>query len=228
MNLRPTLLLTTLIGLCLAAPGEGLAPRGTIHADVPEKPNAAQHWLIYAHGHIVEMQGREAESPEFGRYEYDAILKALAERGFEVVSEVRKPGSGPSFAARLAQQVGKLRAAGVPAEHITVVGASRGGFYTLSAAAELQQPGLSFVALAACGDATVALAPRLRGRVLSIYDAADKLAPSCAATFAVAKQLQASREIVVTLGRGHGLLYRPYAEWLEPTAAWALGTGEQR
>lgn len=202
---------------------EERATDGHIYKDVPASPDPARRWLFYVHGRILELQGREAVSPEFGRYEYDAILKAFAARGFEVVSEVRTAEGGAAFPARLAGQVGRLRQAGVPAERITVVGASKGGFLALAAAAELQHPGLSFVVLAGCGAESVALAPRLRGRVLSIYDTADRFSPSCRATFEAAPLLTAGREVVLKLGHDHGLLYRPYPEWLEPAMRWARG-----
>ena len=202
---------------------EERAPAGRVHGDVPASPDPSRRWLFYVHGRILEQQGREAESPDFGRYEYDAILKAFAERGFEVVSEVRTEQGSEGFPARLAGQVRRLRKAGVPAERITVVGASKGGFLALAAAAELQHPGLSFVVLAGCGDATVEMGPRLRGRVLSIYDQPDRFTPSCLATFQAAPLLTTARELTLTLGHDHGLLYRPYPEWLEPAARWARG-----
>jgi glyoxylase-like metal-dependent hydrolase (beta-lactamase superfamily II) len=202
---------------------EARAPRGAIHADVPEKPDRARRYVIYAHGRILEQQGRRATSPDFGRYEYDAILAALAERGFEVISEVRTPQNSETFGARLAAQVRRLREAGVPAERITLVGASRGGLLVQAAAAEVQHPGLTLVVLAGCGPDSVALAPRLRGRMLSVYDSADRFTAACRATFDAARDLTASREIVVHKGLDHGLLYRPYADWLDPASAWIRG-----
>lgn len=202
---------------------EERATDGHVHADVPAVPDKSRRWLFYVHGRILELQGRDATSPDFGRYEFDAILKAFAGRGFEVISEVRTEQGSAGFPARLAEQVRRLRKAGVPAERITVVGASKGGFLTLVAAAELQHPGLSFVVLAGCGAESVAFGPRLRGRVLSIYDESDRFTPSCRATFEAAPLLTTSRELVLKLGHDHGLLYRPYPEWLEPAARWARG-----
>jgi hypothetical protein len=77
------------------------------------------------------------------------------------------------------------------------------------------------VILAGCGTQTEPLARRLRGRMLSIFDHNDRLAPSCASTFRKATDLREQREIVLELGLDHGLLYKPYPEWLEPASAWA-------
>lgn len=200
------------------------APRvGAIHEAPPAKPDPALRYLFYVHGRILEQQGRNAVSPDFGRYEYDAILKALASEGFEVISELRKDGDGEAFVRRLVDQVTRLRRAGVPAERIAIVGASRGGALTLEAAARLGHPGMSYVVLAGCGAASAKLGPALRGRVLSIFDDPDRFDPSCRAAFAAAPGLTDARELALKTGRDHGLLYQPHRDWLAPAAAWARG-----
>jgi metallo-beta-lactamase class B len=199
----------------------GLAlPPGSVQADVPATIDPRARYLFYLHGRILEEQGRHAVSPDFGPYAYDAILAALAERGFTVISEVRKGESGLPFAAKVAGQVRALLKAGVPAERVTLLGASKGGFLTLAAAAELGEDGLNIVVLGSCGGATEALAPRLRGRVLSVYDEVDRFRPSCRKTFARAPQLKAAKEVVLKLGLDHGLLFTPRKEWLDLASAW--------
>jgi pimeloyl-ACP methyl ester carboxylesterase len=148
------------------------------------------------------------------------VQRLLDEGGFTVISEVRKGDSGLPFAARVAGQVRALLKAGVPAERVTLLGASRGGFLALEAAAELGEDGLSVVVLAACGGGSEALAPRLRGRVLSVYDEVDRFHPSCRETFARAPRLKATKEVVLKLGLDHGLLYTPRKEWLDLASAW--------
>jgi hypothetical protein len=190
---------------------------------VASSASPAARYVIYVHGRILELQGRHAVSPDFGPYQYDAILRAFAERGFAVISEVRRGDSGLPFARRLAGQVRRLIQAGVPARQLTVVGASKGGHLALAAAAELGEPDVSYVVLAGCGAASQALAPRLRGRIRSIYDESDRFSPSCHATFAAAAGIAAHREIVLKTGLDHGLLFRPLPEWLTPACAWARG-----
>ena len=89
-------------------------PPGAILTDVPSKPDTKARYVFYLHGRILEVQGRNAVSPDFGKYEYDAILAALAAPGFTVVSEVRGDGAGDEFAAKVARQIRALKAAGVP------------------------------------------------------------------------------------------------------------------
>jgi hypothetical protein len=56
---------------------------------VPEAPDLHGRYVFYLRGRILEVQGRNATSPDFGRYDYDGILRALAGRGLQVISEVR-------------------------------------------------------------------------------------------------------------------------------------------
>ena len=198
---------------------------GPILTDVPSQPDPEARYVFYLHGRILEVQGRDAVSPDFGKYEYDAILEALAAPGFTVVSEIRKDGAGDEFAAKVAGQIRALKAAGVPSRHIGVVGASKGAGLTLAVAEAAGDPAIAYVVLAGCG-ASPERAAALRGRILSIYDEKDRYRPSCRETFARAKALTARREIVVRRGLDHGLLYKPYDDWVKPALAWiAPGAG---
>ena len=195
------------------------AAAGPILAEVPVKPDPDARYVFYLHGRILEAQGKNAVSPEFGKYEYDAILAALAAPGFTVVSEIRRDGAGDEFAEKVAAQIRALKAAGVPSRNIAVIGASKGAGLTLAVSAAIGDPEIAYVVLAGCG-ATRKRAAALRGRILSIYDEKDRFQPTCSETFARAKSLTARHEIVVTLGVDHGLLYKPYKEWVDPALAW--------
>jgi hypothetical protein len=66
------------------------------------------------------------------------------------------------------------------------------------------------------------------GNVLAIYDAADDLAGSCQEMFSLSagKGLARHDEVVLNVGIGHGILYKPLDEWLIPTIEWARGEGQ--
>jgi len=193
---------------------------GQVLTDVPSPVDPQGRYVLYLHGRILEEQGRDAVSPDFGRYEYDAVLRALADRGFTVIGEVRPKGTGPEYARRVAGQVRRLIDAGVPPANVTVLGASKGGWLTLLTAAELGQDEVRYAVLAGCGRDTVGLGPRLRGRILSVYDEKDRFRPSCQATFERAPRLRGQKELVVHTGLDHGLLYSPRPEWLDPVTDW--------
>lgn len=64
--------------------------------------------------------------------------------------------------------------------------------------------------------------------VLSIYDAKDELSGSCKklADAFRDKRLKCFKEIILHVGTGHGILYRPLSEWLDPLTAWANDPGK--
>jgi hypothetical protein len=216
-----TRLLSALVSaglLCLTLPSH--AGPGTVHTDVPASIDLAARYLIYLHGRILEVQGLQAKSPDFGPYEYDAILRALAGKGLVVISELRGPDTDVSYAKKVAAQVRKLEAAGVPPKQITVAGFSKGGFLARATAAELADPAVNFVFMAACGRrADPGRAGALKGRILSLYDESDEMAGSCGSLFAPGT---ATKEVKLTTGLRHGLFFRPRPDWIDPVADWAL------
>ncbi len=201
--------------------GPPVRAAGSIHTDVPASVDPAARYLIYLHGRIVELQGRQANSPDFGRYEYDdAILRALAAKGLVVISELRGADTDASYAKKVAAQVRRLEAAGVPPGHVTVAGFSKGGFLARATAAALADPAVNFVFMAACGRRPdPGPAATLKGRILSLYDESDEMAGSCQRLFAPGMP---TREVKLTTGLRHGLFFRPRPDWIDLVTDWAL------
>jgi hypothetical protein len=191
---------------------------------------AQARYLIYLHGRIVqEQQSARPRHPQFGYYELEAIKEALGQRGFVVSGDLRPKAASLSESADLVvEQVRRLLGAGVPADRITVVGASMGGVIALKASARLQNPGLRFCVLGGCLHENVRelLSDEGRGpsgHVLSIREASDDLGGPCPAWNAELESRPplVGREIVLHTGKSHGFLYQPLAEWVEPTVEWA-------
>jgi hypothetical protein len=63
----------------------------------------------------------------------------------------------------------------------------------------------------------------MNGNVLSIYDSTDELAGTCQDlfTFSEGKGIHRSAEMILNLGTGHGILYKPLDEWIIPVVQWA-------
>ena len=63
----------------------------------------------------------------------------------------------------------------------------------------------------------------LWGNVLSIYDEKDDMAESCAKYFDLCKGkgLRKYKETELQIGTGHGILYKPLKEWIQPIVEWA-------
>jgi hypothetical protein len=209
-----------------AAPAASSSPaagHGVIWKEIPDKVDRNAKYLFYLHGIIVENYGIRPTSPEHGVYEYEQILETLAGKGFIVISEARPRGTiVTEYAAKVVGQINKLLAAGVAPQHVTVVGASRGGGIAIAVSSSLRNKDVNFVIMAACSDSDIykTFKPDLWGNVLSIYDYKDTVGP-CGQFYARATGLNRHREIVVRLGIGHGLLYRPYKEWVDPVVEWA-------
>ncbi len=187
-----------------------------------------QRYLFYLHGKIIENKGIPAISPDFGEYQYQAILEKLSSYGFLVISELRGQNSDSmTYAQRVSEQVNILLDSGVPAGHITVVGASKGAGIAIFASHLLKNESLNFVLLSICSPDTVDELKNngisLYGNVLSIYDSVDDLAGSCQELFAFSagKGIARHNEIVLEIGSGHGILFQPLDEWIQPTIEWA-------
>jgi hypothetical protein len=194
----------------------------------PDSIDSAKHYLFYLHGKIIEDQGIPAASPDYGEYEYEAILKKLSGHDFVVISEQRpKDTDGVEYAKKVAKQAKALLNAGVPAKNITVVGASKGAGIAVYVSHFLENKAVNFVILAICHPDEIANLKQeqiyLVGNVLSIYDSTDEFAGSCRDLFAFSEGKGIARydEIVLNIGTGHGILYKPLDEWITPVIQWA-------
>lgn len=198
-----------------------------IFTDVPEIIDLDARFLIYLHGAIIERAGVRPTHPKFGVYEYQKIVEAFAERGFVVISEARPNGTdGMFYAATVADQVRALINGGVPPEHITVVGFSKGGGIAIAASSMLANDDVNFVFMAACNP-WLDSHPEIvgRGRMLSLRESSDELAGSCESFFGRSPSPHDQSELLLELGGGHGAFYRPRPEWIDPVVEWAMASG---
>jgi predicted esterase len=144
-----------------------------------------------------------------------------------VISEARPAGTdGAAYAETVADQVRSLLAAGVPPNHITVVGFSKGGGIAIKASSILSDEMLNFVFMGACGpwlESRSEIVPH--GRLLALREASDDLVGSCEGVFARSIGDGERKEITLELGGGHGAFYRPRPEWVDPAVEWAMASG---
>lgn len=217
-----TSVLGALFAFTLLTAPAATAQRGAVHRTLPERLDRNARYVIYLHGRIIEEQGPRPTHERWGVYEYQKILDTLAAAGLTVISEQRRPATDMDrFAEHATQQVRKLLAAGVPAEHITVIGFSKGGGIAIRTSALLKNDKVNFVFLASCGDGDFSGADiDVRGRILSIYEASDEAGRSCAQLFAKSSAVGERKEIKIETGEGHGAFYRPRKEWTAPALAW--------
>jgi len=213
-------------------PSTSATPQPSLVFDIskysyPESVDSTKHYLFYLHGKIIEDQGIPAVSPDYGEYEYKAILEKLSSYGFVVISERRvKNTDSMEYAKKITEQTTALLKAGVPAKNITIVGASKGAGITIFVSHLLENEEINYVIMAICDPATVEELKQneiyLYGNVLSIYDTTDELAGSCQELFSFSqgKGISKYNEIVLNVGTGHGILYKPLDEWITPVIQW--------
>lgn len=198
------------------------AYQGMVLSSIPKDIDPDGKYLIYLHGKIIEDQGVDAVSPQFGPYEFEEILKYLADAGFNVIGEVRTgPTDVDAYSDHVAAQVHSLLDGGVPGENITVIGFSKGGALAIFTSAKLGNADLNFVLIGICGDwehddPGVALA----GRILSLYERSDDFGSSCKPLAEKSPGVVAFEEIEFNTGKRHGAFYSADPIWLDPIIAW--------
>src|SRR5215469_3233826 len=221
------LVLATMVGVAACASMSG-HPHREIFDDVPAKIDPGARYLFHMHGYVVERLG-PAGAVSAG-YWWRWTVEALADRGFVVISEARPRDTDvQAYALTVARQVARLRAAGVPADHITVTGMSKGGVITVLTTATIADPNVRFVVFAGCppswdnGIRTGFQAlGRAQGHVLSMYDRYDSDVSSCSQYFQNSAGLT-FKEMIFDAGLGHALFYKPDRLWVDPAVAWAQG-----
>lgn len=189
---------------------------------VPDNPDPTRQYLFYLHGLIVEEAGIRPKSEEHGYYEYELIVQELAQQGFIVISEARAQGTQvKAYAENIVSQVKQLLQGGVAPADITIVGASKGGVIAAYVSCMLREKEIQYVFLAGLFEkCLVDESLRLYGKVLSIHDRADTLSITPGLYFQRSAGLGDFQEIVLSLDLGHGLIYKPYREWIDPILEW--------
>ncbi|MBN2342261.1 MAG: hypothetical protein JXX29_06890 [Deltaproteobacteria bacterium] len=173
--------------------------------------------LYYLHGQIVEGSDGRPRSDAHGFYEYEEIVETFSIMGFDVQSEVRpKHTRVADYAKKIAAEIEQRIQSGVPEQHITVVGASKGGMIAATVSHLLKRPHIRFIILAGLFPSLYESdGITLSGEVLSIHDSADNFAISPDLFFDNSPLLTRKKSIITKTGLGHGLLYKPYPIWVD-------------
>jgi hypothetical protein len=197
---------------------------GKIFEGLPDQIDAQQQYVIYLHGRIIEDEGTRPVSPIYGVYEYEETLQALAQAGLQVIAEVRPPNTDvEQYADRVVSQVNALLDAGVPAEHITVMGFSKGGWIAILTSTRLRNEQVNFVLLAICGEWLFeSPGMNMSGRVLSVYEISDDYGGSCRSLIEVSTGVSDFEEMALSTGRQHGAFYTADPLWLDRVTTWIL------
>ena len=186
-----------------------------------------ERYLFFLHNRFLEDHELTEFHPEYGRTEYEEIIETFERNGFKVISEKRNGNvNARDYAGLIVTQINNLLSSGVSPNHITVVGTSKGGYIAQYVSTLAQNEDLNFVFIASFQNSDMARIPEIEycGNILNIYEKSDPYGVS-----AIARKDDSTcnishfKELELNTGLGHGFLFKPLTEWIQPTVAWAYG-----
>jgi len=165
--------------------------------------------------------------PEYGRTKYFEIIREFEKSGFEVVSEKRNGNvNAREYALKVSNQIDSLLKKGIKPNRITVVGTSKGGYIAQYVSTLANNPDMNFVFIASFRDSDIDNIPEINycGNILTIYEKSDPFGVSALARKETSTcEIEHFEEIELNTGMGHGFLFKPLKEWIDPTIKWANG-----
>jgi len=189
-----------------------------------QKQESMKH-IFYLHGMIIEIQGINAVSPQFGAYEYTAIIDSLEATGAEVHAEVRTENTDfYEFGKKISKEIDVLISKGVNPEDITVIGASKGGMIAMYIS-DLNTNNVNYVLLGSSSEYSQKTFDfNLHGNILGIYEKSDTVAGNNYQHW-IDKSTNATsfEQLQINTGLGHGFLYTPNRAWLNPARKIIMG-----
>ena len=188
---------------------------------LPAEIDPERHYLFYLHGAIVEGSDGTPNHPDYGIYKYPEIVEKLEEKGFWVISEIRKKNTNPSAYANLISfYVDQLKEEGVPSSNITIVGGSKGGIMACYVSNKQKDKDVNYVILAGFFY-NLRDDPKMEvsGRVLSIHDSSDQNNINPKYFFKKSPDVSEQRIVITRERWGHRLIFEPWDRWVNEVVA---------
>ena len=193
--------------------------------DSQEEEN--DRFIFFLHNRFLETHELNEFHPEYGRTEYKEIISEFQKSGFKVISEKRNENvNAREYAIGIVNQIDSLLKKGIAPRKITIVGTSKGGYIAQYVSTLAKNPDLNFVFIASFRNNDIETIPDINycGKILTIYEKSDPFGVS-----AIERKRNSSceikefKEIEINTGLGHGFLFKPLKEWIQPTIKWANG-----
>lgn len=189
------------------------------------KENSPERYLFFLHNRFLETHELIEAHPQYGKVEYLEIIQTFEKSGFKTISEKRTGDTNvQAYANGIKNQINDLISKGVLAKNITVVGTSKGGYIAQYISTFLKNPKVNFVFVACYQDSDIENYPEINfcGNILTIFEKTDPFGVSAKARKATsACKINHFKEIEMNTGLGHGFLFKPLPEWIDPTINWA-------
>lgn len=188
----------------------------------PEVIDKNANYVFYSHGYIIEVENPTPVHERWGKYDFPAVKRELIDSSYHLIATHRPAKTHPfEYAEKLTRQVNELIENGVPAEKISLVGFSRGGFITAITSSFLKNKDINFVILAAC---TSGLARRqeisIYGHLFSVYETSDSVGSCDEVVARSVDTISSFEEISISTGKEHGAFFIPRKEWVLPVKNW--------
>lgn len=184
-------------------------------------------YIFFLHNRFLEEHALDELHPEFGKTEYLEILAEFEANGFKVISEKRNGNvNAREYAAGIIAQIDSLINNGIEPSKVTVVGTSKGGYIAQYVSTLANNPDLNFVFIASFRNSDIEQMPEINfcGNILTIYEKSDPFGVSALERKKTSTcEIKHFKEIELNTGLGHGFLFKPLKEWIEPTTMWANG-----
>lgn len=183
-----------------------------------------RNYLFFLHNRFTEEMPSESRHMEYGKSQYLEIINAFEIAGFKVLSEKRPARTDITiYARKIVHQIDSLLTMGVKANHITVVGISKGGYIAQMSSTLLANPEINFVFIGSYRKQDLTNMPQINfcGNILSIYERSDEFGVS-AIKRKETSNLKVTRfkELELNTGLKHGFLFKPLREWIIPVVNW--------
>ncbi|MCB2203238.1 hypothetical protein KQI65_00705 [bacterium] len=201
----------------------------SIFAHVPDDINPKKFYMFYIPDDVVTGEDMQPVDPQYGKYDYAGIVNRFAAEGFTVISYPREKDTHPYlFADETVKEIQKLLDAGVPASHISIVGARVGGGIAVIITSKLRNPEIQVVLLATCTEVFTAYWKEheeyLSGNVLSIYHpGTDRTSCRDYLELCLKHGVRRYYEIQMPENAAKGFFYRATADWVLPAMLWSSG-----
>jgi hypothetical protein len=207
--------------LILAACNQPAKPVQT--AEVKKKTD--ENYIFFLHNKYIEEYGVDAPHPEYGKAEYTTIIDRFKKDGFTVISEVRPSRTDVGvYAQKVNLQIDSLLKLGVPADYITVIGTSKGGYIAQFSSTYLNNPDVNYVFIGAFQESDIRNIPEINiaGNILNIYEKSDEFGVSAVKRkISSINKVTRFKDLELNTGLKHGFLYHPMDEWIIPCEHWA-------
>lgn len=199
-------------------------------ASFSQTKNENQRYIFFFHNKFVEENPLNVAHPKYGKAEYNEILESFRKDNFIVFSEKRKKNTNAAdYAQKITKQVKALIKKGVPPNHITVIGTSKGGYIAQFVSTYLSNPDVNFVFIGCFRDVDIQEIPDINfcGNILTIYEKSDIYGVSAIKRKETSKcKIEHFKEIELNTGLKHGFLYKAADNWIAPSKKWANGNYE--